>query len=145
MRLTRNSALALTLALLASGALGASGVFVYPQKGQSEAQQEKDEFECYKWARSNSGVDPSAPAQGTDPSQRARGTVGGAARGAAMGAAIGGIAGDAGKGAAAGAVAGGARGRRGAIEGEKAAQAERQNTSQRAFAACMDARGYSVK
>jgi hypothetical protein len=91
----------------------------------------------------------------------------GAARGAAGGAAIGAIAGDAGKGAAAGAVAGTMRG--GAAQRSANAQSKQQaaaqtaaaqkkaeeemlrnhqagmDTFQRAFAACMDARNYSVK
>jgi hypothetical protein len=93
--------------------------------------------------------------------------VGGAARGAAGGAAIGAIAGDAGKGAAAGAVAGTMRG--GMAQRQANAQSKQQaagqtaaaqkkaeeemlrqhqeglDTFQRAFAACMDARNYSVK
>lgn len=93
--------------------------------------------------------------------------VGGAAMGAAGGAAIGAIAGDAGKGAAAGAVAGTMKGgmtQRAANSQSKqqaaaqAAAAQKKaeeemlrnhqagvDTFQRAFAACMDARNYSVK
>ena len=95
------------------------------------------------------------------------GRVKGAARGAAGGAAIGAIAGDAGKGAGAGAVAGTMRGgaqqrqataaaqkqaaanvaaqQKQAEEQAKLAHAEGLDTFQRAFAACMDARNYSVK
>jgi len=95
------------------------------------------------------------------------GRVKGAARGAAGGAAIGAIAGDAGKGAGAGAVAGTMRGGMKQREASAAAQkeaaakvaaqqkadedraklahAEGLDTFQRAFAACMDARNYSVK
>jgi len=93
--------------------------------------------------------------------------VGGAARGAAGGAAIGAIGGSAGKGAGAGAVAGTMRG--GAAQRSANAQSQQKaaaqakaklekeheqdilahkeglDTFQRAFAACMDARGYSVK
>ena len=91
----------------------------------------------------------------------------GAARGAAGGAAIGAIAGSAGKGAAAGAVAGTMRGgmkqrQANAQVKQQAAQSattqqqqqyeqamatykEGRATLQRAFSACMDARGYSVK
>ena len=91
----------------------------------------------------------------------------GAARGAAGGAAIGAIAGDAGKGAAAGAVAGTMRGgaqqrsQQAAAKEQAAAKvsaqqqkeedqlklahAEGLDSFQRAFAACMDARNYSVK
>jgi hypothetical protein len=95
------------------------------------------------------------------------GRVRGAARGAAGGAAIGAIAGDAGKGAGAGAVAGTMRG--GMAQRQANAQSKQQagaqtaaaqkkaeeqlllqhqegiDTFQRAFSACMDARGYSVK
>jgi len=95
------------------------------------------------------------------------GAVRGSARGAAGGAAIGAIAGDAGTGAAIGATAGAVRGRRqqkkaqkGAQQqaAEQTAQAQQQaqtegnaqhqgalDTFKRAFSACMDARGYSVK
>jgi hypothetical protein len=95
------------------------------------------------------------------------GRVKGAAGGAAGGAAIGAIAGDAGKGAAAGAVAGTMRGGMKQRQASSAAQkeaaskvaaqqkadedraklahAEGLDTFQRAFAACMDARNYSVK
>jgi hypothetical protein len=95
------------------------------------------------------------------------GAVKGSARGAAGGAAIGAIAGDAGTGAAIGATAGAVRGRRqqkkaqkGAQQqaAEQTAQAQQQaqaegnaqhqgalDTFKRAFSACMDARGYSVK
>src|SRR5213078_780395 len=81
----------------------AADLFVYPQKGQSAEQQNKDSYECYGWAKSQSGVDPGAPPPPAQAGQHARGAVGGAARGAALGAAVGAIGGDAGKGAAAGA------------------------------------------
>ena len=32
------------------------GLFVYPAKGQSPAQQRKDEDACYKWAETNTGL-----------------------------------------------------------------------------------------
>lgn len=95
------------------------------------------------------------------------GTVKGSAKGAAGGAAIGAIAGDAGTGAAIGATAGAVRGRRqqkkaqqGAQQqaADQTAQAQQQaqadanakhqgalDTFKRAFSACMEARGYSVK
>jgi len=91
----------------------------------------------------------------------------GAARGAAGGAVIGAIAGDAGKGAAIGAAAGTVRGGRKQRESNeatkeqsaqsasaqlqqeyqhaKAAYSSQQETFKRGFAACLDARGYSVK
>jgi len=91
----------------------------------------------------------------------------GAARGAAKGAVVGGIVGDAGKGAAVGATVGTVRGGRQQgqanaaakdqasaqagtqvqqqYQSQKAAYDEQMNTFKRAFSACMDARGYSVK
>jgi hypothetical protein len=49
-------------------------LYVFPSKGQSQQQQKKDEFECYKWAMEQSGVDPlnlpkveAAPAQPVQP------------------------------------------------------------------------------
>jgi len=135
------------------------GVFVYPAKGQSQQQQKKDEFECYKWAVEQSGIDPlnlpkveAAPVQ----SGPTGGAVRGAARGAAAGAAIGAIAGDAGKGAAIGAAAGGMRG---ASQGQQA-QAQQNQKSQaeaaaketemkesfkKAFAVCIEGKGYTIK
>ena len=135
------------LALVLSGTAGwaQSQQFIYPQKGQSKDQQEKDEFECHKWAKQQSGVDPNAPQPPAQAGENARGTVGGAARGAAAGAAVGAIAGDAGKGAGAGAVVGGVAGRRRSKAANQAAQNERSSSFQRAFAACMEGRGYTVK
>jgi len=123
----------------------AAGPFVYPQKGQSAEQQNKDSNECYGWAKAQSGVDPGAPPPPAKPGQHARGTAGGAARGAAGGAAIGAIAGDAGKGAAAGAVVGGVRGRRGSKAAQQQQQADTRNAYDRAFGACMEGRGYTVR
>jgi outer membrane lipoprotein SlyB len=130
--------------------------FVYPQKGQSKEQQQKDEYECYQWAKQQTGVDPMASAPSAPPASAPKGgAVRGAAGGAALGAVGGAIAGDAGKGAAIGAgvgAAGGAiRKRRAARkqadaqEQQQAANQERRTTYQRAFGACMEGRGYTVK
>jgi hypothetical protein len=78
------------------------------------------------------------------------------ARGAAGGGAIGAIAGDAGKGAAIGALVGGVRGRRSKIVGDEMQQqannqaaAEKSeeflNDYKKAFSACMEGKGYTVK
>ena len=125
-------------------AVAAGGPYVYPQKGQSAEQQQKDDAECRQWATQQSGGSPSAAPQ-ANPQARRRGTVGGAARGAAGGAAIGAIAGDAGKGAAVGAAVGGVHGRRQAKQQEQAAAAGAQDAYARAYGACMEGRGYSVK
>lgn len=127
---------------------------VYPAKEQSIEQQQKDEAECYAWAKEQSGYDP---VQATLPAQQSVGgeRVGGAARGALGGAAIGAIAGDAGKGAAIGAVGGtllgGARQRHKQASNEQAATqqqqaiAQQQQHFQRAYATCFEGRGYTVK
>jgi YMGG-like Gly-zipper len=148
------------------GALVVSGVLVggavlakpaaYPSKGQSQQQQQNDEGACYSWAKSNTGIDPAVLAnQPPPPSGPAVGggeRIRGAARGAAGGAAIGAIAGDAGKGAAIGAaggtMVGGARARNNRQAAAASSQAQTQgsmDTFNRAWSACMEGRGYSVK
>src|SRR6059036_1112768 len=123
----------------------AAGPFVYPQRGQSPEQQNKDSYECYGWAKAQSGVDPGAPPPPAQAGQHARGAVGGAARGAALGAAVGAIGGNAGKGAAAGAVVGGAAGRRRSVMAQQQQQQAAGSAYDRAFAACMEGRGYTVR
>jgi len=131
------------------------GLAPYPTKGQTPDQQNKDEGECYAWAKQQTGIDPMAAAS-APPQQSGKSGGGervrGAARGAAGGAAIGAIAGDAGKGAAAGAVvgtmAGGHQKRKNQREAEQQAQQQQANSVQsfnKAFGACMEGRGYSVK
>jgi hypothetical protein len=127
------------------GPAGAAGVYVYPQKNQSADQQNKDSYECDGWAKAQSGVDPGQPPPQARVGQHSRGAVGGAARGAAVGAAVGAIAGDAGKGAAAGAVVGGVRGRRGSMAAQQEQQQTARSSYDRAFAACMEGRGYTVR
>ena len=133
------------------------GAYVYPKNHQDAAQQQKDESECYTWAKQQTGIDPDAPAQAPQQAQKAKGGgAKGAAGGAAGGAAIGAIAGDAGEGAAIGATAGAVRGRRQQKKANKQAeqQAQQQSSAQQqealtkvksAFSSCIDARGYSVK
>src|SRR5438093_140650 len=134
-----------TLTAALAGRAIAAGVFVYPQRGQSPEQQNKDSDECYNWARAQSGVDPGAPPPPAQAGQHARGAVGGAARGAAVGAAVGAIAGNAGKGAAAGAVVGGVGGRRRSVAAQQQQQQTTRSAYDRAFAACMEGRGYTVR
>lgn len=135
------------------------GLFVFPSQDQNKEQQDKDEYECFKWAKQQTGVDPlnlpETEAEKVDRS--ADGTaVRGAARGAAAGAAIGAIAGDTGKGAAIGAVAGGLRGRRAKVVGDEMEQQannqaaaaideEKMNNFKKAFSACMEGKGYTIK
>jgi hypothetical protein len=134
-------------------------LFVYPSKGQSQQQQKKDEFECYKWAVDQSGLDPlDLPKVEVAPQQSGPtgGAIVGGAKGAAAGAAIGAIAGDAGKGAAIGAIAGGLAGRRQAREMQahenqqaqanaNASEADMKNTFVKAFSVCLEGKGYTIK
>ena len=132
------------------------GVVAYPSKGQSDQQQNKDEGECYDWAKQQTGIDPVAVA--SQPTKQEGAAVGGgervqgAARGAVGGLAIGAIAGDAGKGAAIGAVAGtmlgGHRARKNKEAKEQQAEQAKAGKLQqfnKAFGVCMEGRGYSVK
>jgi hypothetical protein len=146
-------------ALLLAAATEAQQPIIYPATGQSPQLQQKDTTECRGWATQTTGVDPVALAQqgATQPGvpqpqgERLRGAAGGAALGAAVGA----IAGDAGKGAAIGAVtgtaAGGMRIRRNQQAAAEQTQANQQQTSQqlatfnRAVAACMSGRGYTIQ
>jgi hypothetical protein len=134
-------------------------LYVYPSKNQTQQQQKQDEFECYKWAVDQSGIDPlnlpkvTAPPPQSGPDGSA---VVGAAKGAAAGAAIGSISGDMGKGAAYGAMAGAVVGRR---QGKQAqAQANQQSQQQadaqnkaniesfrKAFTVCIEGKGYTIK
>ena len=129
---------------------------IYPAKGQSAQQKQKDDKECLAWAKQDTGIDPVAaaapPPQQTGPATGGGERVRGAARGAVGGAVIGGIAGDAGTGAgvgaAAGVMAGGAKARqKQAAQNEQAKQQQQQtlNTFYKAYGACMEGRGYSVK
>jgi hypothetical protein len=133
------------------------GLVIYPGKGQSPEQQNKDKGECHVWAVQQSGFDPAqaqAPAA-APPSQPGGERVRGAARGAAVGAVGGAIAGDAGKGAAAGAavgtMAGGHRKREQARQQQAQAQQQQQAFAQsqagyqKALGACLEGRGYTVK
>lgn len=151
--------IALAVLLSAEGALAQQPI-VYPAKGQSPEQQQKDQAECNAWAQQTTGVNPAALAQQSASQPAPSGPQGervrGAARGAVGGAVIGEIVDDdAGKGAAVGAVAGtmagGARQRRKAEAQQQQQQQTQQQTQQalatynRAVAACLEGRGYTIK
>lgn len=130
----------------------AQNLIIYPAKGQSQEQMEKDKFDCYSWAKQQTGVDPMvASAASQQPAGSQGSTMRGAARGAAVGAGIGAIAGDAGKGAAVGAAFGGLRGNRQRREAEQIQQHQAAQSNQRideynrAYSACLESKGYTVK
>ena len=141
------------LALVFAQASGFAQPIVYPAKGQSPQQQAKDEGDCYAWARNHTGVDPitAAGTQDTAPPQPpGRGALKGAIRGALGGAAVADIAGGhAGTGAAAGAVMGGIRGtvrqQKSAEQAAQQAQTSGMQRFQRAYGACLEGRGYTVR
>lgn len=152
------------LAALWAGAALAQDLIIFPAKGQTQEQMEKDKFDCYQWAKKETGFDPMATPKASSPPPQKQAPQGGVLRGAARGAAVGAVVGeiahdDAGKGAAAGA-AGGAMigGMRRRDQARSQAQAEQQWAAQqaaqydakrsnynRACAACMEAKGYTVK
>ncbi len=161
--------LMLSLLTIAGGQASGQELIVYPAKGQSQQQMERDKFDCYSWAKQQSGFDPmqtqaptqpspSQPPPGASPGSVVRGGAGGAALGAAVGGIAGGWSG-AGKGAAIGALTGGVfGGLRSRSQNQQAAQAQqqyaaqqsaqyrqKQDTYNRAYSVCLEAKGYMVK
>jgi hypothetical protein len=164
MRTTIILAKFLFLATFFAGPALAQEPIIYPAKGQSQDQMEKDKFECYSWAKNESGFDPMQPPEATEapPKQEAKkGGVGrGAARGAAVGYGAGKVFGDSGSqgakyGAATGAVVGGSRRRSQQKQQQQAQQQYAQEQAaqysqsrdgyNRAYSACLEGKGYTVK
>jgi hypothetical protein len=143
-------------------------VYFYPLKGQSAAQQDRDRYECYLWAKKQTGLEPSEPQLA--PHQRlevvpipppGHDTAASAATGAVLGAIVS-RPGRTGEGAAVGAVLGAIIGA--ASDTARQEQAERiqerydrrdtlrtarveqqADSYRRAMAACLEGRGYSVR
>jgi len=163
MKKIRCITIGLLITLLAAGVVLAQDLVIYPAQGQSKEQMEKDKFECYTWAKEQTGFDPMETPKATEapPEQEAPkgGARRGVVRGAAVGAAVGSLDGEMGKGAAigagAGAVVGGARRRRQAGQQQQAEQqwadeqanqyVQRRNEYNRAHGACLEGKGYTVK
>lgn len=147
--MSRYTSAAIAIALTAVATVSvAQKPSVYPAKQQTAQQQKKDDGECLAWAKKDTGIDPVAASQPAP--QKTGPAVGGGERlkGAAGGAVIGGIAGDAGAGAAVGAVVGGVKARQSQQAQNQQAQQQQQqalNKYYKAYAACMEGRGYSVK
>lgn len=166
MRTTLCLAAVCFLTAIIVGPVLAQEQIIYPSKGQDAQQMEKDKFECYSWAKGQTGFDPMEVPKATapPPQQQSGGSVaGGAVRGglggAALGAAVGAIAGNAGKGAAIGATSGGLLGgarrhSQGSGDKQRQEQWEREQVANyqrnrdaynRANRACLEGRGYSVQ
>lgn len=146
------------LTSLAAGPVLAE-LYVYPAKGQSSEQTDKDKFECYNWAKNDTGFDPMAVPRTTTAPPSGQKKSGGAVKGALGGAALGAIFGSSSKNTRNAALAGGAVGgvrqsSQNAKTEQKQQQWEQQETANyannrnnynRAYSACLEGRGYSVK
>ncbi|MGA8706334.1 MAG: hypothetical protein WB646_05025 [Steroidobacteraceae bacterium] len=138
-------------------------LMVYPARGQTQDQLERDRYECHVWAVQQSGFDPSRP--GVPPGERVvvqpanppgTGTAVGAIAGAILGAAIAGPR-EAGAGLILGGVTGAAVGtasdanaqayanaQQAQLDRNAAANSQGAANYRRAISACLDARGYTI-
>lgn len=171
------------LCLFTTTTAPAAELFLYPSRGQSDQQLQRDKFECYEWAKEQTGFDPlnlpevatrdtqpppaPAPRPKTSvPETSIKSGIAGALIGAGVGALLRGRRGiltGAAVGGAGGAVIGGAKQsaeNRREIAAEKQAQAQAQSQPptgeqrkyqqdrdryERAFEACVEGRGYTIK
>jgi len=153
---------------LASAPIPDTRVDVVPAAGQSEAQLDRDRYECHAWAVQQTGFDPSVPQALPRPDVRVvpaappgSGTLAGAATGAIIGSAVSRPR-DAGGGALIGAVAGALIGnaadqarddqaealqrRLNAADERQLRQFEQRAADyRRALSACLEGRGYTVR
>lgn len=160
-RLTLCLCLILSPSVVLASLASSVGLFVYPKNNQSPEQIEQDDYQCYNWAKGQTGLDPintTAPQAVEAQKPGADGSaMRGALRGAARGAIIGEIAdNDASKGAEVGAAMGAMRGRSHSRHSaqQQAANQNSQNQAQyeqrkedfrRAMSLCLDARGYAAQ
>jgi hypothetical protein len=164
MKTTKYLIMGLLIPLFITGVVLAQDLVIYPAKGQSPEQMDKDKYECYTWGKQQSGFDPMAQPTATapPPSQETQkgGVVKGGLGGAAVGAAVGGIANDdarqgAKAGAAGGAIIGGIKQRNTNKQQAKAEEqwaqeqtahySKNRDAYNRAYGACLEGKGYSVK
>jgi len=134
-------------------------VYFYPELSQDEAKQDRDRYECYRWAVRETGVDPGmTPVRGVPPPPRAAvrdgaEVVAGAATGAIVGAALSSPY-HSGQGMVLGAIFGtmiGAAAHEARVQSAEQAYARHVSAQQvpvdnfrRAMGACMTGRGYRV-
>ena len=147
------------LSMVALTNLAMADFMIFPAKGQSNEQLEKDKFSCYGWAKQQSGFDPMATPTTSTPAPSQEQKSGGVVRGALGGAALGAIIGDSSRSArnagAAGALIGGVRqssaNRKTQENTEQWKQQEANNYANnrnqynRAYTACLEGKGYTVK
>jgi hypothetical protein len=127
----------------------APNLYVYPSRGQSQEQQDRDRYECHNWAVSQTGFDPtrSAPVGSAAPPPATHGSSGNLEGAAiqALGGALGG--GSGAIGGAANALAGQVSrpGQTGAVPSQQASPyAAQMDGYKRAETACLQGRGYTV-
>ena len=58
MKTIKCATISLVIALLAAGIVLAQELVIYPAKGQSQEQMDKDKYECYTWGKQQTGFDP---------------------------------------------------------------------------------------
>jgi outer membrane lipoprotein SlyB len=156
------SAIPVILALAAGSALAQEPI-IYPKKKQSPQQMEKDKYDCYQWAKKETGFDPMGPVTASTPppvkettkASAGRGAVGGGLVGVGVGALMSAPGKGAAIGAASGALIGGVRRKKHEdqqdqkeqqwAQQEAADQQQKRNYYNRAFSACMEARDYTIK
>lgn len=133
-------------------------MYFYPELSQDEAKQDRDRFECYRWAVRETGFDPGmTPVREIPPPRAAVRDGADVVAGAATGAVVGAVAAGprhGGEGAIIGAIFGsllGAAVQESRAQAAEAAYARRQAYTQvpldnfrRAMSACMTGRGYRV-
>jgi hypothetical protein len=147
------------LTLLVAGQAIAQELYIYPAKDQSAEQMEKDKYECYSGAKNDTGFDPMAVPRATTSAPKGEKKKGGALKGAAAGAVAGKVLGSSSKTTKRSAAAGGLIG--GVSQSSKNSKTEQKqkdweqkksanyannrNNYNRAYSACLEGRGYTVK
>ena len=160
-----------SLPAMAQSLAGSIGLFVYPPEDKTTSQREQDDYQCYNWAKSETGFDPMKNNEPREVVSDNKAQAGSGAQGALRGAARGAVLGeilddDAGKGAAIGALAGGLFGgirrsnrraeeqrwqqqqaQQAQMHQQQQAQQQQQarNNFNRAYGVCMSSRNYKVQ
>ena len=89
MKTTKCIIIILLFTFLAAGYVLAQDLVIYPAKGQSQEQLDKDKYECYSWAKQQTGFDPMQQPKATEPPPQQQAQQGGVGRGAVRGGAVG--------------------------------------------------------
>jgi outer membrane lipoprotein SlyB len=162
MKKTALSSISVLIGFLLTGLALAQDPIIFPAKGQTQDQLEQDKFSCYQWAKNETGFDPMQTPTASSPPPQQQAGRGGALKGAAVGAGVGAIvkrddsrSKGAGTGAVIGGVLGGAKQAGQRRQDEQARQqweqqqaneySQKRDTYNRAFSACMESKGYTVK